>query len=285
MDHWTSATPVCLMQPQQHVGKVYNPFSVNILKSGTASLKDGATISITSSCRSFWLGVFWGVKIADVYPIVHAPWTFYQDQPSFKTSLREISLHDEQLTFVEPVERRSVVLKAPPDLDLGPPPRARFPLVVFIVDNDAVDAPWSEVRSLQQIVCLVSMVHLKDNLCPSESHIFSQLVRCPVGKPCDLKQLYISGLEAEEEVNRPDRSSSSAGGVDDACRSSAGASETPPLCSVCQSEPVEQAILPCRHACVCTTCCNRLLNCPICRGFIINTFPLGDTDVYEVHTP
>ena len=43
-------------------------------------------------------------------------------------------------------------------------------------------------------------------------------------------------------------------------------------CVVCMEKYVERVILPCRHACVCEKCCDRLSNCPICRSFIINTF-------------
>ena len=45
-------------------------------------------------------------------------------------------------------------------------------------------------------------------------------------------------------------------------------------CIVCLTDPIELVILPCRHTCLCSGCCQKLLNCPICRKFIVNTFPI-----------
>ena len=34
---------------------------------------------------------------------------------------------------------------------------------------------------------MTSFVHLKDEHCPGDSHMFSQFVRTPLGKPYDMK--------------------------------------------------------------------------------------------------
>ena len=55
---------------------------------------DGARFTLTSSvpCR---LETFWGVKIAEVYPIIYSPWPSVQDHATFKQSLCDISQHNE----------------------------------------------------------------------------------------------------------------------------------------------------------------------------------------------
>jgi len=51
------------------------------------------------------------------------------------------------------------------------------------------------------------------------------------------------------------------------------------LCVVCQVSPVERALLPCRHACICNGCFAVLLNCPLCRTFITSSFDVTSSSV------
>lgn len=45
-------------------------------------------------------------------------------------------------------------------------------------------------------------------------------------------------------------------------------------CCVCQSSEIFYTLLPCRHACVCSTCIKHLDKCPICRSSIEAYFRL-----------
>ncbi|KAM7394906.1 hypothetical protein PAMA_006581 [Pampus argenteus] len=45
-------------------------------------------------------------------------------------------------------------------------------------------------------------------------------------------------------------------------------------CVVCQNAEVNRVLLPCRHACVCDSCVSHFQHCPICRGFILESFAL-----------
>nr|ACO11387.1 Cell growth regulator with RING finger domain protein 1 [Caligus rogercresseyi] len=48
-------------------------------------------------------------------------------------------------------------------------------------------------------------------------------------------------------------------------------------CVVCQEKPVSRAFLPCRHACSCSDCFQRIKNkCPMCRTFIHSFFLVED---------
>lgn len=45
-------------------------------------------------------------------------------------------------------------------------------------------------------------------------------------------------------------------------------------CVVCQNAAVNKVLLPCRHTCVCDSCVSHLQHCPICRGFVLESFAL-----------
>ena len=47
-------------------------------------------------------------------------------------------------------------------------------------------------------------------------------------------------------------------------------------CCVCQSAPIYYTLLPCRHACVCSSCIKLLDRCPMCRAYINAYFRLAD---------
>ena len=57
---------------------------------------DGVTISLTSSTPC-WLGVCWGAKIADVYPVIHAAWQVLCNRTALRAILEDISLCLEDL--------------------------------------------------------------------------------------------------------------------------------------------------------------------------------------------
>lgn len=52
-------------------------------------------------------------------------------------------------------------------------------------------------------------------------------------------------------------------------------------CCVCQSAPIFYTLLPCRHACVCSSCIKLLDQCPMCRGYIGAYFRLGNRSERE----
>lgn len=47
-------------------------------------------------------------------------------------------------------------------------------------------------------------------------------------------------------------------------------------CIVCQCEIITMVLLPCRHACVCSTCFAKLERCPMCREYIYSYFWLEE---------
>lgn len=45
-------------------------------------------------------------------------------------------------------------------------------------------------------------------------------------------------------------------------------------CVVCQNGPVNWVLLPCRHTCLCDGCIKYFQQCPMCRQFVQESFPL-----------
>ena len=43
-------------------------------------------------------------------------------------------------------------------------------------------------------------------------------------------------------------------------------------CVICWNSPASHALLPCRHACLCSQCFKRIENCPVCRTRVISFF-------------
>jgi hypothetical protein len=49
------------------------------------------------------------------------------------------------------------------------------------------------------------------------------------------------------------------------------------LCKICWTREVTQILLPCRHACLCTTCLDHLdhpRNCPVCDTVIFRSLTM-----------
>ncbi|ELU00498.1 hypothetical protein CAPTEDRAFT_219208 [Capitella teleta] len=237
--------------PQQVMGHVFNPLSLKILDPATASITDGIKLELTSKCAS-WVRVFWGVSIREVYPIIYAEWAEFCSSFSGDNFLEGISLKRDEFIFPEPVTGKILELQVDSEeLDLGAPPRARYPLVVMVIDMDVLERPLEDVLTLQQIACVVHLFHVRDSHCSAESHAFAQYVRTPAGHPFNLKPLYVTQGDGDLSPQTQ--------------------------CVVCISTAVQRVIMPCRHACVCSECFGRLPRCPMCQGHITSFFPLNSS--------
>jgi hypothetical protein len=54
--------------------------------------------------------------------------------------------------------------------------------------------------------------------------------------------------------------------------------ENTQLCVICQTSSISHTILPCRHACVCGLCFERIDKCPLCRSSINSFFKIRDDE-------
>jgi len=59
-------------------------------------LTGGVHVSLTAR-RPCWLGIYWGMAIADMYPVIHRPWLEVRDIVSSSALMSNISLHHEDL--------------------------------------------------------------------------------------------------------------------------------------------------------------------------------------------
>ena len=57
-----------------------------------------------------------------------------------------------------------------------------------------------------------------------------------------------------------------------------------PECIVCQNQPLNCVLLPCRHTCVCHVCFEKLDRCPMCRSHIESFFILTDEGVIAANS-
>ncbi|PRD23436.1 UNVERIFIED_CONTAM: Cgrrf1 [Trichonephila clavipes] len=104
-------------------------------------------------------------------------------------------------------------------------------------------------------IALATVVHLPDEGFPLSPQIIGQHVKTSNGGVCTVKKVYLSSPE-----------SSRIGG------------ENIDLCLACYHRAITAVIIPCGHACVCTTCLEFCKNCPVCRGpshsyFELQTIP------------
>jgi len=56
------------------------------------------------------------------------------------------------------VVNKELLLQHPSTMDLGRPPRSRYPLVVLIVDSDACSMSVAELASCQHIVSMAAVL-------------------------------------------------------------------------------------------------------------------------------
>lgn len=56
-------------------------------------------------------------------------------------------------------------------------------------------------------------------------------------------------------------------------------------CMVCQVEPANLALLPCRHAGLCVACFSRVQTCPVCRARILSCFHVNPQALDSTESP
>ena len=113
---------------------------------------------------------YWGVNITTFHHVLRAPW------PWFSRAFRHGNLFGrgqcqevgDMVLGPSHDDREEVVYKTGEDeMTLGPAPRELYPLVVcFLKDSEAGDSDSSD-----DVRCLVSIVHLRDDQCPVPSQV------------------------------------------------------------------------------------------------------------------
>ncbi|KAL4713042.1 hypothetical protein ACJJTC_001096 [Scirpophaga incertulas] len=206
-----------MQPPRLLMQRVHIPFTFKLEENKPIGY-DGVTCVITSTVR-YWHASWWGAPVRELHRTLWG-------------TLAEI-LSSKHLDFSlsNPHEDKPMRLSRDEPLQLGPPPRACYPLVVILA-RDQRDT--GDLRP-DDTVALVTVVHIRDDQCNLPSGIIAQYLKQANGHLSCLKQLYVTG-EACGEAEY------------------AGGAHAEALCCVCTAQPLSRALLPCRHACLCARC-------------------------------
>lgn len=248
----TSVHTVQQRIPQMKMMKVHIPFTFKLQYASKSSYAE--VQFLFSSQVPYTLQAFWGVSIRELHLFLWRPWN------KFNASLQQgvmLQGHYQQRSRViheqnKHAEKTLRLCLPKPDLELGPPPRLCYPLVIFLVRRDNPTSLHPD-----ETVALVSVVHIKDDDCTLPTSILAQYLKQANGQLSSLKQLYLATGNVsnyEEVVNE------------------SAFSVCEQLCVVCQFFPLSRALLPCRHTCVCASCFVKLDTCPMCRAPIKSYF-------------
>ncbi|XP_030855376.1 cell growth regulator with RING finger domain protein 1 isoform X3 [Strongylocentrotus purpuratus] len=278
------------------------PFTVKFAEesSAPASLKDGVELTVQTGVPCFLQG-FWVVDCTAFSEMLRSTRT--ERTRDLEEKLQDISCSSSNKYFLNADTSKSIHLKisddirgdkagsgSETDLDLGPTPRSKYPLVILVSLHDEDYETWSHNVSIHTMLWVV---HLPDSIITKPLHIISQMLITSQGLVCDVQKMYMAADEtslSEETGSLPEVQTP---GDDDNSRP-CNEHQVPPAshggdcpsdggldfsrrCIVCQNAPITRVIIPCRHACVCEMCLGVLNACPMCRGVISSHFRLDCT--------
>lgn len=233
-DAWARTMP----PPRLLMQRVHIPFTFKLVENAPIGYS-GVNFCVSSTVR-YWHASWWGAPVRELHRTLWG-------------SLGEIlASNNFKFTKSNPHDEKQLRLSTDEPLQLGPPPRNCYPLVVILARDER---DTGELRP-DDTVALVSVVHIRDEQCPLPSGVIAQYLKQANGHLSCLKQLYVSGECGGEAEGYADRE---------------GDGEQA-LCCVCAAQPLSRALLPCRHACLCARCLPKLDKCPICRSAISSYF-------------
>ncbi|XP_071163844.1 cell growth regulator with RING finger domain protein 1-like [Mytilus edulis] len=284
--------------------KLQNPFSIVL----SPDLKH-LDLSLKKSCLLY---IYWGAVITEFFQEIQKPWLDILENLEAGEWLKESTLFIETGKQLSPGQHKQLI-KNPSEVTgdlLGSRPRSRYPaIVITVIENisDLTSSPYP------QIVAVFSVIHVQDTVCNSDTHIMYQYLKTTDNQVTTLQPLFVSQLQQSEvspggdnSINNDDNVDSHTSTSYDNLAQHTSVMENSDLhrrpqsedhphtesnennvqihtaeCVVCQTKDVTIAILPCRHACVCDTCLQQLDKCPMCRGYIVSYFRIGDEDTFS----
>lgn len=282
--------------PQMNMMKVHIPFTFKLVETSKSSYSE-VQCSISSQVR-YCVCAFWGASIRELHVCLWKPWNVLRESclkgELLQRHCLQIGFNSERNPHSD--EIISLSLPAPP-LELGTPPRLRYPLVIFVMRTDPDDQVHPD-----ETVALINVVHIKDNVCTLPTSVLAQYLKQANGQLSCLKQLYLatgnsgsyddeSATEVSLTLAEPVGQNGAADGRALLCENdtSTGAGgvwkqASEQLCVVCQYFPLSRALLPCRHTCICASCFDKLERCPMCRGPIKSYFCIRGEEYMPMQT-
>ncbi|NXO05887.1 CGRF1 protein, partial [Oriolus oriolus] len=263
---------------KKRMRQVKNPFGLEIPNPAAASVTRGVTL--TPDClEDCVLTCYWGCNVQKLHEALqkHVYCFRIKTPQALEDALYDEYLCKQQhLQSIKKNDKAEKYCQLPEDaqvVDFGPVPRARYPLVALLTLADEED------REIYDITAMVAVIHIPDESYRLSCRILYQYLLLAQGQYHDLKQLFMSANSPEPSSSDPfpGESSTDTGLLEKAEL----AGDEPELqeenskdCVVCQNGPVNWVLLPCRHTCLCDGCIKYFQQCPMCRQFVQESFPL-----------
>ncbi|KAF4795810.1 Cell growth regulator with RING finger domain protein 1 [Turdus rufiventris] len=263
---------------KKRMRQVKNPFGLEISNPAAASVTRGVTL--TPDClEDCVLTCYWGCNVQKLHEALqkHIYCFRIKTPQALEDALYNEYLYKQQhLKSIKKNDKAEKYCQLPEDaqvVDFGPVPRARYPLVALLTLADEED------REIYDIIAMVAVIHVPDESYRLSCRILYQYLLLAQGQYHDLKQLFMSANNPAPSSSDtfPGESSTYRGLLEKA--GLAGdepevQEETSKDCVVCQNGPVNWVLLPCRHTCLCDGCIKYFQQCPMCRQFVQESFPL-----------
>ncbi|XP_062974286.1 cell growth regulator with RING finger domain protein 1 [Elgaria multicarinata webbii] len=268
---------------QKQMQQVKNPFSLDIKNPAAAAAASGITL-VPDCLEDCLLTCYWGCSVQKLHEALqkHAYCFRIKTPQAFEDALHNEHLYRQQY-FVKKTdkEEKHCVLPGEAQItDFGPVPRSRYPLVALLTLAD------EDNREIYDIVSMLSIIHIPDDSYRLSCRILYQYLLLAQGQFHDLKQLFMSANSNASSVSSPpagegteDRALLEKVGLAEEEEEEEEEEDVPEEssrdCIVCQNRPVNWVLLPCRHTCLCDECVKYFQQCPMCRQFVGESFPLS----------
>ncbi|NWH76584.1 CGRF1 protein, partial [Piaya cayana] len=264
-------TECCARVLKKQMRQVKNPFGLEIPRPAAASLTKG--ITLTPDClEDCVLTCYWGCGVQKLHEALqkHVYCFRIKTPQALEDALCSEYLYRQQ-HFIKKNDKEEKYCQLPEDF--GPVPRSRYPLVALLTLADEED------REVYDIIAMVAVIHIPDESYRLPCRILYQYLLRAQGQCHDLKQLFMS---ASSTVPSPSDTLPAGRSADRSLLEKAGLAEDEPEtpeetskdCVVCQNGAVNWVLLPCRHTCLCDGCIKYFQQCPMCRQFVQESFPL-----------
>ncbi|KAM9291186.1 cell growth regulator with RING finger domain protein 1 [Morus bassanus] len=261
---------------KKRMRQVKNPFGLEIPHPATASVTKG--ITLTPDClEDCILTCYWGCSVQKLHEALqkHVYCFRIRTPQALEDALYSEYLYRQQY-FIKKNDKEEKYCQLPEDaqvVDFGPVPRSRYPLVALLTLADEED------REIYDIIAMVAVIHVPDESYRLPCRILYQYLLLAQGQYHDLKQLFMSANSTAPSSSDPSLGERS---TDRSLLEKAGLAEDEPElheenskdCVVCQNGTVNWVLLPCRHTCLCDVCIKYFQQCPMCRQFVQESFPL-----------
>ncbi|XP_067151255.1 cell growth regulator with RING finger domain protein 1 [Apteryx mantelli] len=261
---------------KKQMRQVKNPFGLEIPHASAASVTKGVTLA-PDCLEDCILTCYWGCSVQKLHEALqkHVYCFRIKTPQALEDALYSEYLYRQQY-FIKKNDKEEKCCQLPEDaqvVDFGPVPRSRYPLIALLTLADEED------REIYDIISMVAVIHVPDESYRLSCRILYQYLLLAQGQYHDLKQLFMSANSTAPSLSDTSPGEAS---TDRSLLEKVGLAEdeselheeSSKDCVVCQNGTVNWVLLPCRHTCLCDGCIKYFQQCPMCRQFVQESFPL-----------